>query len=239
MAKVSELQWQNDWQLDYDDVGAAANKFKEGVDALLAVRNACSNEGAGILEHVNCGKILGNAVVGYYNFLKDAHGTAGGCILIVQKAYGAMAVAGQANGDVMPSILDSYNPMEMSGEFKLTNRVNATDIQWIVNEIGSGKATAAIDQAVAAIQAIKTASCIEMPEEAKKVLDDACQALIETCESMKQVRTNLQQSATQINGELAAATGALNQNDSKLNAAVDTETDKANAMRSTTASTKK
>lgn len=239
MANISSLEWNSAWQLDYSDAGAAAAKFKEGVDALIDVRNACIGEGSGILEHVNCGKILGNAVVGYYNYLRDAHGTAGGCILIVQKAYGAMAVAGKANGDNFPSIIDSYNPMGMEGEFKLGNRVNANDIQWVVNEIGNGKATGVIETAINAISAIKSASCIEMPEDAKKVLDDACRALAETLEGMKQVRTNLQSSANDIQAELAAATTALNANDSKLAAAVDTETDKANAMRATTASTAK
>lgn len=239
MANIKTLEWQNDWQLDYTDVGAAANKFKEGVDTLIAVRNACISEGSGILEHVNCGKILGNAVVGYFNFMRDAHGTAGACILIIQKAYGAMAVAGQANGDVFPSIIDSYNPMAMDGEFKMGNRVNAQDIQWLINEVGNGKSPGAIEAAIAAINGIKTATCIEMPEDAKKVLDDAATALTETVEGMKQVRTNLIGSANAIQGELVAATSALNKSDVGIAQAVNTEDDKARAMQATSASTKK
>ncbi len=238
MAKVREVAWQNDWTLDYTEVGEVSVKFKEGVDALLAVRTACMNEGAGILEHVDCGKILGNAVVGYFEFLQDAHGTAGACILTLKKAYDTMAVAGQANGDRFPSIIDSYNPMEMSGEFRMGNRVNAPDIQWLVSEIGSGKTPPVIEAAVSAIQAIKTASCVEMPDDVKNILDDTCAALTETVESMKQVRTNLVNSATTIQQELAAAVKTTNDNDSKLNQALDTASDKEKAMRSTTATTK-
>lgn len=236
--KVSQLTWQNNWQLDYDDVGEVASKFKEGVEALVAVRNACANEGAGILEHVNCGKILGGAVVGYFQYLKDAHGTAGGCIVLLQKAYDTMKVAGQANGDRFPGIIDSYNAMEMDGEFKLGNRVNADDIQWLVNEIGSGKTPPVIEAAVSSILAIKGASCIDMPDDVKNLFDELAQALNETVEAMKQVRSNLQQSAQAVQGELAKATEAVNANDAGINKALDVDGDKEKAMRNTSATTK-
>lgn len=238
MAKVTELSWKDEWELDYTEVGEVATRFKEGVDSLIKLRNACLREGEGILSHVNCGKVLGKAVVGYFGYLRDAHGTAGGCIAVLKKAYGTMLVAGQANGDSFPSIIDTYNPMDMDSSFKLGNKVNAADIQWIINEIGNGKSTAAIDEAVTAIQSISSATCITMPEDGKKVLKDICTALTEMAEGMRLVRHNLSNSATAIKGELAAATQSLNAHDAILNKALDTETDKSRAMHSTTASTK-